>query len=127
MIVYGWARTVRAKSRPGCSRSPLISCTRDTGSCCSIFAVRDVGRAIDFLRGRGLAERGVDLLGCSTGAATVMPLASTEPLVQAVAEDSGYADLHDVLADQVPKQSGLPDAFAPGTIFMVGLLVGADP
>ena len=105
----GWGRSDRERFRLGSTE------------------VRHVGKTIDFRRGRGLGERGVDLLNCSMGAVTLMPLASTESLVQAVAEDSGYADLGDVLADQVPKQSGLPDAFAPGTIFMAGLLVGAHP
>ena len=126
MIVHGWAR-----DRPGEVEARVLAIATHLvheGHGSLLFDLRGAGRGQGHRLppGRGLAERGVDLLGCSTGAATVMPLASTEPLVQAVAEDSGYADLGDVLADQVPKQSGLPDAFAPGTIFMAGLLVGAD-
>lgn len=88
--------------------------------------VRDVGGAIDFLDKRGLTARGVDLLGYSMGAATSMLAAAPEAKVSAVVEDSGYADLGDVLADQVPKASGLPGFFTPGVIVAARVLTGVD-
>jgi uncharacterized protein len=88
--------------------------------------VRDLGGAIDYLESRGLASRGVDLLGYSMGGATVLLDASDEPLVRAVAEDSAYADLGDLVDDQLPKASHLPGVFTPGTVFMARPLVGFD-
>lgn len=88
--------------------------------------VRDVGGAVDFLTSRGLAARGVDLLGYSMGAATAMLEAASDPKVSAVAEDSGYVDLGDVLQDQVPKASGLPSFFTPGVVLAARVLIGVD-
>lgn len=88
--------------------------------------VRDVGGAVDFLEERGLAPEGVSLLGFSMGASTSMLLAASEPRVSAVAEDSGYAELGDVLEDQVPKASGLPGFFTPGVVLGARLLIGVD-
>jgi pimeloyl-ACP methyl ester carboxylesterase len=88
--------------------------------------VRDVGGAIDFLEQRGLAVEGVDLLGYSMGAATALLAAPDEPLVRAVAEDSGYADLRNLLDTEVPKASGLPGFFTPGVVFAARPIVGAD-
>jgi pimeloyl-ACP methyl ester carboxylesterase len=88
--------------------------------------VRDVGGAIDFLYSRGLTNDGVDLLGYSMGAATAMMLAPNEPLVRALVEDSGYAELGDLLDERVPKESGLPPFFTPGMVFMARTLVGMD-
>jgi pimeloyl-ACP methyl ester carboxylesterase len=88
--------------------------------------VRDVGGAIDFLYGRGLANDGVELLGYSMGAATAMMLAPNEPLVRALVEDSGYAELGDLLDERVPQESGLPPFFTPGMVFMARTLVGMD-
>src|SRR5207248_2816801 len=88
--------------------------------------VRDVGSAIDFLDQRGLAAGGVDLLGYSMGGATALLASSSEPLVLAVAEDSGYSDLRDLIETEVPKASGLPGFFTPGMIFAARAFVGAD-
>jgi pimeloyl-ACP methyl ester carboxylesterase len=88
--------------------------------------VRDVGGAIDFVRAQGLAPDGVDLLGFSMGGATALLTAATEPAVRAVVEDSGYADLADLLAEQVPKASGLPGFFTPGMVLAVNQLLGVD-
>jgi pimeloyl-ACP methyl ester carboxylesterase len=88
--------------------------------------VRDVGGAIDFLQRRGLTDDGVDLLGYSMGGATALLDAPGEPLVRAVAEDSGYAELGDLIDDQLPKASHLPNLFNAGTILMARPLVGID-
>jgi fermentation-respiration switch protein FrsA (DUF1100 family) len=91
-----------------------------------VYEVRDVGGAIDFLAGRGLAADGVNLLGYSMGGATSLLAAPDEPLVRAVAEDSAYAQLNDLLDTQVPKASGLPGIFTPGMVFMARPLLGMD-
>jgi pimeloyl-ACP methyl ester carboxylesterase len=88
--------------------------------------VRDVGGALDFLQQRGLAHDGIDLLGYSMGAATVLLDAPYEPAVHAVVEDSSYADLGSVIDDQFPRMSGLPGWFAPGVILMARPLLGVD-
>jgi pimeloyl-ACP methyl ester carboxylesterase len=88
--------------------------------------VRDVGGAIDFLRARGLADDGVNLLGFSMGGATALLTAEADPSVRAVAEDSGYADLEMLIDEQVPKASGLPPAFTPGMLLAANTLLGLD-
>jgi pimeloyl-ACP methyl ester carboxylesterase len=88
---------------------------------------RDVGGAIDFLAERGLADGGVNLLGFSMGAAAALLLAATEPRVRAVATDSGYATLVDLLAKQVPRITRLPRFFTPGTVWLARPLLGLHP
>jgi pimeloyl-ACP methyl ester carboxylesterase len=88
--------------------------------------VWDLGGAIDFLQSRGALQNGVDLLGYSMGGATVLLDASNEPLVRAVAEDSSYADLGEILQEQFTSASHLPDFFIPGTVLMARPLVGID-
>jgi pimeloyl-ACP methyl ester carboxylesterase len=88
--------------------------------------VRDVGGAIDYLQDRGLADDGVNLLGYSMGAATSLLLAPKEPLVRAVAEDSGYGDLGAVVDGHVPNVDLFHRLFAPGAILMSRLLLGLD-
>jgi pimeloyl-ACP methyl ester carboxylesterase len=88
--------------------------------------VRDVGGAIDLLDRRGMVRDGVNLLGFSMGAAAAMLAAPGDPRVRAIAEDSGYADLHGLLEEQVPKASGLPPFFTPGVVLMARPLLGVD-
>ena len=88
--------------------------------------VWDLGGAIDYLDNRGVVHNGVDLLGYSMGGATVLLDASEEPLVRAVAEDSGYADLGDLVDEQLPKASHLPGIFTPGTVLTARPLLGID-
>jgi fermentation-respiration switch protein FrsA (DUF1100 family) len=88
--------------------------------------VRDVGGAIDFLRAQGLGADGVNLMGFSMGGATVLLVAQTEPDIRAVVEDSGYADLSEILDVQVPRASGLPSFFTPGMLLVVRGVLGVD-
>jgi uncharacterized protein len=88
--------------------------------------VRDVGGAIDFVRERGLATDGVNLVGFSMGGATALLTAADDSAVRAVAEDSGYADLRELIDIQVPKASGLPSFFTPGMVFALRGLTGVD-
>jgi pimeloyl-ACP methyl ester carboxylesterase len=87
---------------------------------------RDVGGAIEYLAGRGLAPDGVNLLGYSMGASTVLLTAPEDGRVRAVVEDSGYAELAPLLDQLVPRYSGLPSAFTPAVVLFGGLLTGAD-
>jgi pimeloyl-ACP methyl ester carboxylesterase len=88
--------------------------------------VRDVLGAIDFLRNRGLAADGVNLIGFSMGGATALLAAESDPLVRAVVEDSGYADLNELLDEEVPKQSGLPAIFTPGMVLAAEGVLGIN-
>lgn len=88
--------------------------------------VHDVAGAVDFLEQRGLAAGGVNLLGYSMGAATSLLEGAEDRRVRAIAEDAGYADLGDILDVQVPKASGLPRFFTPGTLLMARPLLGLD-
>jgi uncharacterized protein len=88
--------------------------------------VRDVAGAIDLLAARGLAPDGVDVLGFSMGASTSMLIAESDPRVRAVVEDSGYADLGQLLDEQVPKASGLPGFFTPGMVLAARAVLGVD-
>jgi pimeloyl-ACP methyl ester carboxylesterase len=88
--------------------------------------VWDMGGAIDFLAQHGLAGDGVDVLGYSMGGASALLDADGEPLVRAVVEDSAYAELGDLIDDQLPKASHLPSLFTPGTVLLARPLVGID-
>src|SRR5579884_2445449 len=88
--------------------------------------VRDVGGAIDFLAERGLASDGVNLLGYSMGAATALLAAADEPLVRAVAVDSGYADLNSVLDFHLAQRDLGLRVFKPGALLMSRILLGVD-
>jgi pimeloyl-ACP methyl ester carboxylesterase len=88
--------------------------------------VRDVEGALDYLRQRGLASDGVSLVGFSMGGATALLTALDEPAVRAVAEDSAYADLGDLIEVEVPKASGLPRFFTPGMALAARALIGVD-
>jgi fermentation-respiration switch protein FrsA (DUF1100 family) len=88
--------------------------------------VRDVLGAIDILRNRGLAVDGVNLIGFSMGGATALLAAEADPLVRAVVEDSGYADLNELLDEEVPKQSGLPAFFTPGMVLAAEGVLGIN-
>jgi len=88
--------------------------------------VRDVLGAIDFLRSRSLAADGVNLVGFSMGGATALLAAEADPLVRAVVEDSGYADLNELLDEEVPKQSGLPAFFTPGMVLAAEGVLGIN-
>jgi pimeloyl-ACP methyl ester carboxylesterase len=89
--------------------------------------VRDAAGAVDFLARRGLAPDGVDVVGYSMGAATSLLFAAEEARVRAVATDSAYAELGEVLEAQVPRLSGLPRWFTPGTVAVARALTGVDP
>ncbi len=88
--------------------------------------VWDMGGAIDFLASRGLTDDGVDMLGYSMGGATILLDSADEPLVRAVVEDSGYADLGDLIETELPQASGLPAFFTPGIVLAARPLLGMD-
>lgn len=85
---------------------------------------RDLQGALDWAQARGYSRIGV--YGFSMGAATAILTAAEDRRIAAVAEDSGYADLDQILAAQIPLRSGLPGLYTPGVILMTRLMYGAD-
>jgi fermentation-respiration switch protein FrsA (DUF1100 family) len=60
------------------------------------------------------------------GGATAMLTAESDVSVKALVEDSGFADLGELLEVEVPRASGLPSFFTPGMVFAVRTLLGVD-
>jgi alpha-beta hydrolase superfamily lysophospholipase len=104
----------------------LRGCGQSEGDRFSLawFEQQDVRGAIRYAQSRGYAHIG--LLGYSMGAASSLLAAADEPAVQAVVEDSAYADLMDVLDREVPKRSGLPGIFTPGIVLMAKFMYGIE-
>jgi uncharacterized protein len=88
--------------------------------------IRDLQGALAWLKERGFESREVVLHGWSMGGATVVRFAPKVG-VAAVVEDSGYADLPLLLRRVLPKASGLPPFFNPGTMLAAKLFLGLDP
>ncbi len=96
------------------------------------FEQRDVLGAVDYLRSGPLPypdlgrPRVIGGWGVSMGAATLLLAAAREPAMRAVVSDSAYADIIPILEREIPKGSGLPAAFNPGTLAAVNALYGID-
>ncbi len=87
----------------------------------------DVLGALDWLQSRGFEKIGV--LGVSLGAASSAAAASDSEsgqLVKALVLDSSYGNLPEVLKIRFTKESGLPNLFLPGSLFMARVLMGTD-
>ena len=89
------------------------SSTVDTGRFeGGVGEAQDVLGAWDWLReGHGIPAERIGLFGVSLGAGAVMIATGEEPRVAAVWEDSGYADLTEVLRHQIWSE-GVPSFFA---------------
>ncbi|MFQ5857923.1 MAG: alpha/beta hydrolase [Anaerolineae bacterium] len=83
----------------------------------------DVLGAVDWLGQRGFEKIGV--LGVSMGAAA-SARAAADPeegqTIKALVRDSSFGDVREVLEMRFPDDSGLPNAFLPGSLFMGRLL-----
>ena len=102
----------------------LRGCGQSEGERFSLgwFEQDDVRGALRFAQERGFQHIG--LHGYSMGAASGLLAAADDPAVKAMVEDSGYADLMDVLNQEVPRRSGLPPIFTPGIVLMSRLMYG---
>jgi uncharacterized protein len=87
---------------------------------------QDVMGALGFVRSRGVPAGHIGLVCHSMGAAICLLTAPQATDVAAVVSDSAYARLSDLLAVELPKNSGLPAAFNPGILLMGNLLFGVD-
>ena len=87
---------------------------------------RDVLGAIAYLEGRGFAPARMGFWAHSMGAATVLLAAADSPAVHTVVADSSFARLDDLLAEQLPRVSGLPGFFNPPILYFARVVFGAD-
>lgn len=91
------------------------------------FEVRDVSGAIDYLEAQHpTSARNVAVIGFSMGASTGVLAAGQDARIDAVIEDSGYADVVDLLEREIPRQSNLPGIITWPVIWMGRILQGYD-
>ena len=87
----------------------------------------DVLGAVDWLQGRGFENIGVH--GVSLGAVSSVAAASDPEsghLIKALVLDSSFSDLAELLSGRFTEESGLPNLFFPGSLFMARLLMGTN-
>ena len=86
----------------------------------------DVLGAVAYLEGRGFAPGRLGFWAHSMGAATVLLAAAASPDVRAIVADSSFARLDDLLARELPRESGLPRFFNPAILFFGRERYGLD-
>lgn len=94
------------------------------------FEQRDVLGAFDYIQRRGVPSERVGVLGFSMGAATSVLAAEQEPAIQALALDSPYAKVHDLVANEAALKTPFPrwliPAFIPATRLMADWFYGIN-
>jgi fermentation-respiration switch protein FrsA (DUF1100 family) len=86
---------------------------------------RDVAAAIEFMTGRGYAERRVALLGVSLGAGSVVQVLELHPGIGPIVTDSLYSDIEVVLHEQLETAThGVPGWFTPGVMLAASVELG---
>ena len=73
---------------------------------------RDVEGAWDWLRGQGVPEARIGIVGFSLGAATTMIAFGQEPRIAAIWADSSYGDVGTALRDELSR-NGFPTILRP--------------
>ena len=86
----------------------------------------DVLGAVAYLKARGFTPERMGFWSHSMGAATMLLTAAASPDVRAIVADSSFARLDDLLAKELPKNSGLPGFFNPTILFFGKVLYGMD-
>ena len=86
----------------------------------------DVLGAVAFLEARGFGLDRTGFWAHSMGAATVLLTAAALEEVRAIVADSSFARLGDLLAEELPRASGLPGFFNPPILFLARALFGVD-
>ena len=86
----------------------------------------DVASAIDFVAGRGFAEKRIALLGISLGAGTAIQELLLHPNVGALVSDSSYSDAFTEVQEVLPQEGGVPGWFTPGVFLMTRIAFGLD-
>ena len=87
---------------------------------------RDVLGAVAFLEARGFGANRTGFWAHSMGAATVLLTAGALDEVRAIVADSSFARLDDLLAEELPRASGLPGFFNFPILFFARELFGVD-
>ena len=91
------------------------------------YEVRDVSGAVAYLQSEHPEAAGrIAVIGFSMGAAVGVLAAARDPAIGAVIEDSGYAELTELLEREIPRQSRLPGIITWPTVWMGRLLLGYD-
>ena len=94
------------------------------------FEQRDVLGALDYLQGRGVPPERVGVLGFSMGAAAAVLAAEQEPALQALALDSPYAKVGDLVTNEAALKTPFPrwliPAFIPPARLMAKWFYGID-
>lgn len=94
------------------------------------FEKWDVLGAYDFLVERGVPSASMGVLGNSMGGATALLAAAGEPALRAVAVDSAFAHVRDMIAQETARTTLFPKwvvpAFIPGMELMSDVLYGID-
>jgi alpha-beta hydrolase superfamily lysophospholipase len=88
---------------------------------------RDIGGAVDYIKGRGCPAQQICFIGFSAGAASAIVFASGED-VAALVSDSCFANVADTFIGKGTSESGLPrliiKIFGLGTLFMSRIMYG---
>ncbi len=90
------------------------------------FEQNDLLGAFDFLVQRGVDSNRIGVVGFSLGAAISLLTASKEPDIRAVVSDTTYADISDLIVQEVDRTTSLPKwiipIFKPGSILVANLM-----
>ncbi len=91
---------------------------------------RDVRAAVDLLLRRGFEPGKIGIHGGSYGAATALLATAVIPELGAVVADSAFADIRDIMEQQIKERTGVPSQFArllrPGITVLAWLLYSLD-
>ena len=81
--------------------------------------------AFDWLRAKGIPAASIGIAGLSMGAATAINAAGEEPGLAALWEDSGFADIEDIVRDELVR-NGFPAVLEPGALLLGKVIAGDD-
>ncbi len=84
----------------------------------------DIRAAVDLVLSRGIPPGRIGLHGTSYGAAMSLLAAADIPEVGAVVADSAFADIRDLIADEVERRTRVP-GFLAGSLMRPGIEVAA--
>jgi len=86
----------------------------------------DVLAAVRYLLGRGFKGGRIGIHGSSYGAATAILAAAYIPEIGAVAADSPFADIRDMMEQELRAKLGFGKLFGPGVLLVSSLFFGLD-
>ncbi len=85
----------------------------------------DVLGAVDWLTGRGVPVEHIGLFGTSMGAGATLIAAAFEPRIEAIWEDSSYADTETRIREEL-RNRGYPELLAPAAPIVARIVAGDD-